>query len=189
LSSFGATVDEAAVILAWTTASETNNLGFEVEHRYDVESGDAPAQWAAVGFVDGHGTTVSETSYSFTIEGLAVGNHRFRLKQLDFDGAFEYSQEVEATLEVPGQYVLERAYPNPFNPTTTIRFAVSSEQLVVATLYDASGKVVRKVYRGSAPANESQTIRIDGEGLASGTYHVRFTGESFTASEQITLVK
>jgi hypothetical protein len=189
LSSLNATVDRAAVNLSWTTASETNNLGFEIEHSKVSGIPDAHGRWTSVGFVEGHGTTSAEQSYAFRIEGLAVGSHRFRLKQVDYDGAFEYSDEVEAEVEVPGSYVLERAYPNPFNPATTIRFAVSTEQLVVATLYEASGKVVRELYRGSAPANESQIIRVDGDGLASGTYHVRLTGENFATSEQITLVK
>ncbi|MFC2085648.1 T9SS type A sorting domain-containing protein [Bacteroidota bacterium] len=185
---FRAAVSGSSVLLAWSTLSETDNAGFSVEQATAVSVEDW-SSWKELGFVDGNGTTDESQTYQYRVGDLSVGTHRFRLKQVDFDGAFEYSDMVEASVEVPGEYVLEAAYPNPFNPTTTIRFAVSTTQHVVAQLYDASGRIVRDLYSGSPEANEMQTMTIDATALASGTYQVRIEGERFSASEQIMLVK
>ncbi|MFC2085649.1 T9SS type A sorting domain-containing protein [Bacteroidota bacterium] len=185
LTSFVAAVDGGAVDLVWVTASETNNAGFEVESRRAAD----PAGWSKEAFVDGHGSTVSPRTYRFRIDELEPGRYAYRLKQVDFDGTFEYSDEIEALVEVPGVFVLEPAYPNPFNPSTTVRFAVAVEQEVIATLHDASGRQVRELYRGSPPANDMQSIFVDGQGLASGSYILQLKGESFATSERLMLVK
>ena len=96
---------------------------------------------------------------------------------------------AEASTEGPNGFVLEEAYPNPFNPSTTIRFAVSAEQTLRLSLYDATGRQVRILFDGHAPANSMQTVAIDGAGLASGMYHVRLEGEGILASRPVTLMK
>ncbi|MEM6337291.1 MAG: T9SS type A sorting domain-containing protein, partial [Bacteroidota bacterium] len=95
----------------------------------------------------------------------------------------------EASVDVPGGYVLERAYPNPFNPEATVRFAVATEQPVSLTLYDLLGRPVRTLYSGVPAANELLSARIDGSALVSGTYLVRLTGESFSTTQTVTLLK
>ncbi|MFV1981246.1 MAG: T9SS type A sorting domain-containing protein [Rhodothermia bacterium] len=184
LTSFDAVSDGLdAVILRWETASETNNSGFDIE--MEIGTG----LFEALDFVPGYGTTTEPQTYSYMVSGLDPGVHVFRLKQIDFDGAFEYSALVEASTEIPNRFVLEDAYPNPFNPTTTIRFAVAAEQVVYVALYDATGREVRTLFNGTAPANSMQTISIDGTGLASGVYHVRLEGEGMVASRTVTLLK
>ncbi|NBC15802.1 MAG: hypothetical protein GVY18_00640, partial [Bacteroidetes bacterium] len=121
LTSFDATVDGEDVILRWATASETNNAGFDVQV---LDADGAAKSWSTLAFVDGHGTTTEPRSYHHRTATLEAGTHTFRLKQIDFDGAFEYSPEVEVVIGLPEQYVVEPAYPNPFNPEATLRFAV-----------------------------------------------------------------
>ncbi len=182
LTSFTATANGQAILLAWETASETNNAGFEVQMRQGET-------WLPLGFVEGHGTTTEAQAYSYTAEGLGVGAHTFRLKQIDFDGAFEYSPEVEATVETPGTHLLSNAYPNPFNPQAQFTLAVAQEQHVTASLYNTLGQRVAVLFDGTLEANAARTLLIDGSGLASGRYLVRIQGERFADALQVTLLK
>jgi hypothetical protein len=171
------------VVLAWSTASETNNAGFSIEHEVSADV------FGEIGYVEGHGTTVEPKEYRFTVNDLDPGVHRFRLRQIDYDGAFEYSATVEATVTVPDRFLIESAYPNPFNPSTTIRFAVAAEQHVQVTLVNIMGQVVRTVHSGTVAANEMQQLSIDGDGLPSGAYLVHFEGNGLSATERIVLMK
>jgi len=182
LTSFTAQTSGNSVHLAWQTSSETNNAGFEVQTlRSDA--------WTGLGFVEGHGTTTEAQSYTFDEVNLDVGTHTFRLKQIDFDGAFEYSQEVEAIVEVVGTHQLSSAYPNPFNPQSQFRLAVARDQHVTATLYNALGRRVAVLFNGQIEGQTTQVVAISGEALPSGTYFVRVLGVTFVDTLQITLAK
>ena len=182
LLSFDAILDGNNVSLRWATASETNNAGFEVQM-------DAGAGYQALGFVDGHGTTTEAQTYSYAVRDLDPGTYSFRLKQIDFDGVFEYHGDLEVAVETPDRYVLMPAYPNPFNPEATVRFAVRDSAPVTLTLHDALGRQVSTLYRGTPEANQTLSVRIDGSGLPSGLYLVRLTGSDFSASQAVTLLK
>ncbi len=182
LSSFEAKVDGKDLVLDWSTASETNNAGFEVQHK-------VREAFQTLDFVEGHRSTLEAQTYSYRIADLEPGTHSFRLKQIDFDGQFEYSQEVEATLEVVDQYFLTEAYPNPFNPSATIRFAVDETQPVVMTMYNIHGQAVRTIYQGIPAADEMQVVEIDGSGLPSGLYMIQLIGNTFRAGQSVTLLK
>ncbi len=186
LTSFDAVLmASGAARLNWATSSETNNAGFEVEYLLGDEG-----DWQSVGYVEGNGTTTETNNYSFTSDILERGGvHHFRLKQVDFDGQFEYSQQVEVAVDVPGSYVLESAYPNPFNPSTTVRFSVAQSQNVTMTLYDALGRQVADLYDGYAEANRFESVRVDGSSLPSGTYTVRLEGDNVLGTTRIVLVK
>src|SRR5690606_3838446 len=182
LVSFDAVVNGSDVTLAWATASETNNAGFEVQ----MKSGDA---WSPLGFVAGHGTTTEAQTYAYTAAGLDPGTYRFRLKQIDYDGVFEYSPEVEATVGVPGAYTLRAAYPNPSNPTTSFTFAVAQSQHVAVEVYNALGQRVATLYEGALEGGVSHPFTFEAGSLPSGLYIVRATGETFAASQKVTLLK
>src|SRR5690606_33047567 len=117
--SFSSSVVDDDVTLNWTTATETNNSGFQVE-RSVISTEGRNLVWENISFVNGNGTTTESKSYSFTDENLEPGKHQYRLKQIDFDGSFEYSNIVEAEILPPAKFSLEQNYPNPFNPTTKI---------------------------------------------------------------------
>ena len=176
-------VGAGEVVLNWETASEINNAGFHVEQRVGSNI------WAEIGYVDGNGTTTETSIYSFRASDLDAGVHRFRLKQVDFDGTFEYTFEVEASIELPAAYVLEPAYPNPFNPSTTIRFGTDVETELTVELYDAAGKLVRTLYQGVPEVGALNSVNIDGSGLTSGTYLVKLTAADFQASQPVVLLK
>ena len=184
LVSFSAkSIESGNVELAWQTASEINNAGFEIE--YEIGSG----LFERLDFVPGHGTTTDPQSYTYTVSGLDPGRYTFRLKQIDLDGSFEYSSQVEAIVEVSGEFILKAAYPNPFNPSTTVSFAVSERQPVALKLYDTMGRQLSVLFEGTPEANSLQSVRVDGTNLASGTYVVTLEAAAFSESREIVLVK
>lgn len=182
LLSFDAVLDGNDVSLRWATASETNNAGFEVQM-------DAGSGYQALAFVDGHGTTTEAHTYSYAVRGLDPGTYQFRLKQIDYDGVFEYHGDLEVAVETPDRYVLMPAYPNPFNPEATVRFAVRDSAPVTLTLHDALGRQVSTLYNGTPEVNQTLSVQIDGKDLPSGLYLVRLTGRDFSASQPVTLLK
>lgn len=182
LEDFVAVSDRKDVVLNWATASETNNAGFYIEQG----AGD---EYNTLGFVEGAGTTAERHDYSYRVNDVDPGTHRFRLRQVDFDGAFEYSPVVEVKVQVPGRFILEPAYPNPFNPQSSIRFAVERSETVTLDLFDVTGRIVQTLYKGVPEANEMVSVTLDGEGLSSGIYLVRLSGTDFAATQTVTLLK
>ncbi|HMB92597.1 MAG TPA: hypothetical protein VKP65_17220, partial [Rhodothermales bacterium] len=112
LVAFEAQADGRSATLAWQTASETNNAGFELQHRYLGEANKAGA-FSALAFIEGHGTTEVAQRYQFRLDDLEPGRHVFRLKQLDYDGSFDYSPEIEVAIDLPEAYLVSNVYPNP----------------------------------------------------------------------------
>jgi hypothetical protein len=140
LVSFTAALMNSKVQLNWRTATETNNFGFEIERRINKD------EWNNIGFVEGQGNSISPKSYSFT-DASPVGGSKFqyRLKQMDTDGSFEYSDIVEVEI-VPYQYELSQNYPNPFNPNTVIEFSLPENvNNVRLSIYNALGEKVAEV--------------------------------------------
>ena len=182
LLSFDAVLDGNNVSLRWATAGETNNAGFEVQM-------DAGAGFQALGFVDGNGTTTEAQTYSYVVHDLDPGTYAFRLKQIDFDGVSEYHGDLEVSVETPDRFVLMPAYPNPFNPEATVRFAVRDSAPVTLTLHDALGRQVSTLYSGTPQANQTVSVQIHGRNLPSGLYLVRLSGQGFMASQPVTLLK
>lgn len=196
LTAFDAVADGSNVLLRWTTASETNNAGFEVqvlgkseeenERAKDAVRDDA---WQVLGWVDGRGTTVEAQHYTYRVKALAAGTHRFRLRQIDFDGTFDYSPEVEVSVAVPGEYHLAPAYPNPFNPQTAFSLGVAQAQSVQVAAYDALGRRVAVLYDGPMTAHQTRSFVFEASSLPSGLYVIRAVGERFVATQPIVLAK
>ena len=182
LVAFEARADADRVVLEWATASETGNAGFEVQQ----EIGGA---FQRVGFVEGAGTTAEGRRYAHAVGGLPPGTHRFRLKQLDLDGAFAFSPEVEVRLDVPGTHVLTAAYPNPFNPRARFTLTVAQRQRVEVAVYDALGRRVTRLFDGVLEAGAPHPFEVDGHAWPSGVYLIRATGEAFAVAQRVTLVK
>lgn len=189
LVSFEAVLDGRAAMLQWQTLSETNNAGFEVQHRFVDQAHKGASSFEALGFVEGAGTTLEAQSYVFEAERLDPGRHVFRLKQLDFDGTFAYSPEVEVLVEMPDAFMLSSIYPNPFNPTASFSVGVQREQQVEIAVYDVLGRRVLEIYRGVLPAGVTRVISIEASGLGSGTYLLRAVGETFAQTQMFTVVK
>ena len=184
LTAFEAVSSGGSVELVWQTVSEKDNAGFQVEMRCAGEFA-----FNVLSFVEGQGTVTEAANYRYRTSELDPGQYTFRLKQVDRDGTATYSAEVEATVELAETFVLEQAYPNPFNPQATVRFAVREQQKVRVELYDMLGRRVQVLYNGTTPANRMQSVQIDGSRMASGTYVVRLVGRSFSRAHTVTLVK
>ena len=183
LTHFSLLLDGTSITLNWETASELNNAGFDVLHRHPE------ADWKKLGFVQGSGTTNQHQQYAYRAELLSPGTHHFRLKQIDFDGTFEYSEERVIDIGLDQEYVLSNAYPNPFNPQTTFSLSVVRAQDVTIELYDMTGRRIQTLFQGPLSANSSHQFTIDGSQLSSGIYLYRASGDHFTSSKPITLIK
>jgi len=184
LISFNAIVSGTGTNLQWVTSSETNNAGFDVQMRAHSES-----EFHPLGFVAGHGTTTEVQNYTYTVSSLHPGAYTFRLKQIDFDGVFEYSDEIEVTIDVPDTHLLTSAYPNPFNPQARFSLSVAQTQNVNVSVYDALGRRVLNLFDGVLEAGSAHPFALDGRGLATGLLLIRATGETFAASQSVTLVR
>ncbi len=192
LVSFEALADGHAVVLNWHTAAETNNAGFEVQV-WEAGSGwgdeGSESAWSVLGFVEGKGTTTAPQAYSHWVHELEAGRHVFRLKQVDYDGTFAYSPEVEVTIEMAESYALSAAYPNPFNPETSFTLAVGQQQEVTIEVFDVLGRKVAVLYRGGMQANASRVFAWEAGDHPSGLYFIRVVGEQFVQTRQVTLLK
>ncbi len=180
------------VMLEWVTATEVNNYGFTVQCREDSHQifQDIPSS-----FVAGHGTTIEEHRYSYTHSTGVAGKHVYRLKQIDLDGTIHYPQV--ATLkpgqsapaeEKPTEFVLSQNFPNPFNPSTTIRYGLPVKAHVTLVVYNALGQIVSRLVDEEQEAAYHE-VRFDGTGLSSGFYFYKLEAGDFVSVRKILLVK
>jgi hypothetical protein len=183
LTSFDVRLDGTAAVLDWRTASEENNLGFDIQHAVGT------ATFETIGFVHGAGTTSEPSDYTYTVKGLLPGSHRFRLRQIDLDGTTSVSQKIDVTVVVPERIYLSEGYPNPFNPATTFDLAVKVEQEVRVQVFNEIGRHVTDLFAGRLPANDTRSITFDATGLASGTYILQVQGVDFSESRRVVLLK
>jgi hypothetical protein len=186
LTSFTANVNENNVTLNWTTATELNNQGFDVERN----SGNG---FEKIGFVAGFGTSTEIHTYSYVDGSVQEGTYTYRLKQVDYDGTFEYSDVVEVDVIAPDVFALEQNYPNPFNPSTTINFNLAADSKVSLTVFDVLGQEVANLINGNVAAG-SHEINFNASNVNSGVYFYRIDatgvdGTNFTSVKKMILIK
>jgi len=194
LNSFTAEAIDFNVKLNWGTATEINNYGFEVERTRlrPSEPDFAEASWETLGFVEGHGNSNSPKQYSYTDKNPIGGSmFIYRLKQIDFDGTYEYSDEIEVEI-MPDEFALYQNYPNPFNPTTKIRYQLPRESKVIIKIYDILGAEVITLLNEEKEAGVYEVnfnTQSATHGLPSGTYIYRIIAENFIATKKMVLLK
>jgi hypothetical protein len=182
LASFNATVDRRDVHLNWMTVSEMNNSGFNVERKSEESE-----SWNDLGFVNGNGTTNEAKNYSFTDRGLNSGAYSYRLKQVDYNGNFEYfNLSNEVNIGVPDKYDLSQNYPNPFNPTTKINFDLPFDSKVTMKIFDITGREIKTLVNEVHEAGY-YTVTFDAGSIASGVYFYRIIAEG--NSQQYVMTK
>ena len=191
LVSFDAEFINNDVSLHWTTATETNNRGFEIQRSASEAQNSG---WVDLGFVQGNGTSTLAYEYSYLDKGIIPGHYRYRLKQIDLDGSYEYSAETEIEITPPGKFSLEQNYPNPFNPLTTIEYSVpeamtpSEKHLVILKVYDILGNETATLVNEQKSAGIYE-VKFDGSRLPSGVYLYRLTTGKFSSAKKFLLVK
>lgn len=185
LTSFTASLVENTISLNWRTASEINNLGFELQRKTDSD-------WSTISFIKGKGTTTEITNYNYVddfSDYFFTGIVYYRLKQIDFDGKFTYSDEIKLDVDLTAKdYVLHQNHPNPFNPTTVISFGIPKAGMVTLKIFDNLGREVQTLVNEEKPAGTFR-VEFDGSNLASGIYYYRLQSGSFISTKKFVLMK
>lgn len=192
LSSFTLSTKENIISLKWETSTETNNRGFEIERKFKNDD------WQIIGFVNGSGTTTEKQSYAFNDdlnEKYYEGKILYRLKQIDYDGSYEYSEQVAADVSLLPQTVeLLQNYPNPFNPETTIKFAIPNSSKVILNIYNSLGEKTAELLNGFRAPGIHQAV-FNAEQFSSGIYYYELvvqeeaTGKVFKEMKKSILMK
>jgi hypothetical protein len=192
LSLFTAIVFDEIVHLKWITKTEVNNYGFEIERK---QEGD---KWRRIGFIEGYGTTLEPKEYSL-IDDITEINTRlikYRLKQIDYDGSYEYSGEVLANNSAPVDYTLQQNYPNPFNPVTTISYSLPVKSEVELIIFNALGEGVMQLTNEEKEAGR-YSVEFNATSLPSGIYFYSLqagdpsagSGQGFVKTKKMILMK
>ena len=194
IMSFSANVIDNDIELSWLTASEINNSGFELERLKDYKIKKSQ-DWKVIGFVQGNGTTTEIQHYSFVDKNLTSGKYQYRLKQIDYDGSYEYSSVVEAEIDLPNKFALEQNFPNPFNPETKIKYLVpnviSSEgrnPFVSLRVYDVLGNEIATLVNENKQPGVYE-IDFNASPLSSGIYFYQLKAGSFVETKKMVLMK
>jgi hypothetical protein len=193
LSSFtAAIVGLNQVKLNWTTVTETNNFGFEVQKSLN---GTANYQTIPNSFVEGHGTTLTPQYYTYTDVTGSSGVVYYRLKQIDLDGSFHFTEGIQpgaatgVRAEVlPTEFSLGQNYPNPFNPSTIIRYGIPVDGFVSLKVFNLMGQVVKTLVEGRMSAGYHD-VKLDSSDMASGLYLYRIQAGAFTETKKLVLIR
>ncbi len=187
LTSFAANATTSGVDLTWTTATEINNRGFEIQRSTDN------VNFNTIGFVKGAGTTTEKQTYSYFDNVAIAGTYYYRLKQIDFDGSYEFSNTISVEFFGPADFNLAQNYPNPFNPNTTIQFSLPENSNVVIKVFDMLGREVATAVNGDF-VEGTHKINFNAANLASGNYvyqlnAVTASGSHLMKAKSMTLMK
>jgi hypothetical protein len=201
LISFSASVVDDDVMLKWNTATETNNTGFEIQRKqvFSPQSSVGKNEWNSLSFIYGNGTTTESHTYSFMDDNLIAGKYHYRLKQIDFNGEFNYSNIIEISVNSPNRFMLKQNYPNPFNPSTIIRYSIpdiisseGSNENVSLTVYDVLGNEVIKLIDEKKYAGEYEvefnTSSVNSS-IVSGVYFYQLKVGKFVQTKKMLLIK
>ena len=187
LSSFTSSINQNSVKFNWTTSQEQNNSGFEIE-RSD-NSSNVQGVWKKIDFINGVGNSNTQNNYSFEDKNLTSGKYKYRLKQIDFNGSFEYHElSTEVVIGIPSSTELMQNYPNPFNPYTEIAFELRMNSMVKITLFDVTGRSIGVIFSGYRQAGHN-SFSFDGSRLASGVYIYRLEAGSYAATKKMVILK
>ena len=194
LTSFNAEIVEGSIKLTWQTATEVNNYGFEIE-RCVAQISNLCNNFEKIGLVEGHGNSNSPKNYTFTDLASLSGKVQYRLKQVDLDGKYEYSNEITIDLEeIVTEYKLAQNYPNPFNPSTTIKYSipiVETTRRVVSTtlkIYDILGNEVATLVNEQKPMGNYE-VKFNASNLSSGIYFYQLKAGNFVETKKLMLMK
>lgn len=183
LNSFTSLVNGRNVTLSWTTNSEQNNSGFQVERSTVTDI------WYNIGFVSGSGNLNTPVSYAYEDSNLKSGRYKYRLKQIDYNGNYiNFDLQNEVIVGNPEKFTLHQNYPNPFNPTTQINYDVAVSQQVKISVFDMLGKEISSLVNEIKPPG-FYSVSFDGEGLPGGIYFCKLESGKFMSVRKMMLLK
>jgi hypothetical protein len=182
LSKFSANVNQNIVSLLWSTATEVNNFGFDIQ-RCRSESG-----WTKIGFVKGFGNSNSNKSYSYSDRPEGDFKFLYRLKQIDNNGKYSYSSIVTANIGIPAIYELKQNFPNPFNPSTKIVYKLPINGNISLIVYDVMGRAVVTLVNENKNSG-SYEVDFNGSGLSTGVYFCKMSSRNFVNSIKMLFIK
>lgn len=185
LISFTGQAEGSIVSLNWETATEVNNYGFEIEKTLSVTSPDRV--WNKIGFVSGAGNSNSFKNYSFHDENNVFGKYIYRLKQIDMDGSYKYSNQVEVEVH-PSKFSLEQNYPNPFNPSTIINYTIPQRTNVKLSVYNILGSEIARLVNETKNAGAYE-IQFDASKFPAGVYLYTIEAGNYKAMKKLVLIK
>ena len=172
ITSFTSLAKGNKVNLLWTTATETNNFGFEIKRKVSKD-----AEWVTRGFRKGVGTSSEKHDYSFVEQNVLDGNYYYRLKQVDYSGVFSYSDVVKVKVNAE-QFYLSQNYPNPFNPVTTIKYSLPQTGYTTLKIYNSVGEEMATLVN-NVKETGTHEVKFDASFLSSGVYYYRLKSETF----------
>lgn len=183
LTSFTANVNNLSqVVLNWETASEINNQGFEIERRTET------SEFRTIGFVEGYGTTTEPRSYVYTDVTADMGVNYYRLKQVDYNGTYAYSDVVEIEVTAPLTFDLAQNYPNPFNPSTSIKYSVPESGNIRLSVFNIVGEEVAVLAEGFTQAGIYE-VTFDASNLSTGVYLYKLQSANSVQTKKMMLLK
>jgi len=193
LMNFTAQLNNGEVTLFWETATEKNNYGFEIERNTllsPLSGGETKGGgvWEKIGFVQGYGNSNSPKEYSFIDSPQGRSKLNYRLKQVDTDGKYQYSNIVEIVIGSPLQYELKQNYPNPFNPQTKIAYTLPVDGFVTLKVFNIIGREVASLANENKKAG-SYEIMFEGTGIASGIYICKMSSANYSSYIKMLMLK
>ena len=188
LTSFTAVNQGNKISLQWTTATETNNQLFEI-YRREINNNYA-SEWRIIGIREGSGTTTESQGYTYedNVSGISADAFEYRLKQIDFNGHYAFSDIVNITNIAVNGFILEQNYPNPFNPSTVIKYAVAEKQYVSLKVYDVLGNEVEALVNEEKEAGNYE-VEFNANYLSSGIYYYTIVTDNFVQTKKMILLK
>lgn len=176
------------IILNWSTATETQNYGWEIERSVINKETNKPSVWQTIGFVKGSGNSNSPKEYSFIDNTALYGEYAYRLKQIDIDGTTSYSDELRVFVGQKPQVYDLKPFPNPMNPVAKIRYEVPEYSLVNISIYDITGRLIKTLINENKEPGIYE-IEFDGRQLASGIYLSVLRSNGITITRKVQLIK
>jgi uncharacterized protein (TIGR02145 family) len=183
LTSFTAMVINNTVQLNWKTATEINSSVFEVEKKSAINN-----TWQKIASLKASGNNTSQQFYSYNDINVNAGNYSYRLKMIDFNGSFTYSNIINSEVTALTNFNLAQNYPNPWNPTTTIRYQLPVNSMISIIVFNALGIKVATLINEMKPAG-SYEVTLNGKGLSSGVYYYQMKSGNFVMTKKLTLIK
>jgi hypothetical protein len=197
LTTFVSNLSERQVNLSWETKTEINSSKYEID-RASVSSKDATITWVSVGTIPASGNSSTPKKYSYTDKNLQAGKYQYRLKMIDNNGTYKYSNLIETEIALPKNFELSQNYPNPFNPSTMINYSLPFDSRVTLEVYNITGERMGQIVNQEQSAGY-YTVNFSSSALnksfASGVYIYKINavdksnGNVFTSIKKMMLLK